>query len=436
MYILHRNIHKKVITMQTIENENAIRKQRGLEIAKTSRIMHRDKGGYIVPSQSGSGAYLVQYKDFKPVCECKDYELRNTQGIKCKHCWAVELTINKQVNQDGSTTVTKTMRVTYPQNWTAYNQAQTQETEFFMELLHDLTEGIYKPYGFGRPTLPLGEAVFCSALKVYSTLSSRRTVANYKNAAEKGYITIRPHFNAVSKLLNKQWLTPVLLNLIEASSLPLKAVENSFSVDSSGFSTCRYARWFDFKYGKEVDKRIWLKTHLACGVKTNIVTSVKITGAYSHDTNEFPELIEKTAKNFKIEEISADKGYSSRENFELVNSLNATAYIPFKSNTTGKQRGSKIWGKMYHFFMFRREEFLQHYHKRSNIETTFHMIKAKFGTQVRSKNTTAQINEILLKVLCHNICVVIQEMHELGIKPDFCTQSKETASKVGGEGLL
>jgi hypothetical protein len=25
----------------------------------------------------------------------------------------------------------------------------------------------------------------------------------------------------------------------------------------------------------------------------------------------------------------------------------------------------------------------------------------------------------LLKVLCHNICVVIQEMFELGIEPDF-----------------
>jgi transposase len=65
---------------------------------------------------------------------------------------------------------------------------------------------------------------------------------------------------------------------------------------------------------------------------------------------------------------------------------------------------------MYHYFEFKNAEFLEHYHKRSNAETTFHMIKSKFGDAVRSKTEVAQVNEVLLKVLCHNICVVIQEM--------------------------
>ena len=69
--------------------------------------------------------------------------------------------------------------------------------------------------------------------------------------------------------------------------------------------------------------------------------------------------------------------------------------------------------------MYNREEFLQHYHKRSNVETTFHMIKSKFGDSIRSKTETAQVNEVLLKILCHNICVVIQEMNELGIEANF-----------------
>ena len=62
---------------------------------------------------------------------------------------------------------------------------------------------------------------------------------------------------------------------------------------------------------------------------------------------------------------------------------------------------------------------LEHYHKRSNVETTFHMIKSKFGQRLRSKTLTAQINEALCKVLCHNLCVVIQSMHELNITPEF-----------------
>ncbi len=66
-----------------------------------------------------------------------------------------------------------------------------------------------------------------------------------------------------------------------------------------------------------------------------------------------------------------------------------------------------------------KEEFLQHYHKRSNVESTFSMIKAKFGDHIRSKTDIAMKNEALAKILCHNICCVIQSMYELGISPQF-----------------
>jgi hypothetical protein len=52
------------------------------------------------------------------------------------------------------------------------------------------------------------------------------------------------------------------------------------------------------------------------------------------------------------------------------------------------------------------------------------MVKSKFGDYVRSKEWIAQVNEVLLKILCHNVCVVIQEMYELGIEPDFCLKNE------------
>jgi hypothetical protein len=50
------------------------------------------------------------------------------------------------------------------------------------------------------------------------------------------------------------------------------------------------------------------------------------------------------------------------------------------------------------------------------------MIKSKFGQRLRSKTTTAQVNEALCKVLCHNLCVVIQSIYELNVTPDFCSE--------------
>jgi len=78
---------------------------------------------------------------------------------------------------------------------------------------------------------------------------------------------------------------------------------------------------------------------------------------------------------------------------------------------------------MWAFYTLNRAEFLQHNHKRSNVETTFHMIKSKFGQRLRTRTLTAQVNEALCKVLCHNLCVVIQSVHELGIETNFATEN-------------
>lgn len=96
---------------------------------------------------------------------------------------------------------------------------------------------------------------------------------------------------------------------------------------------------------------------------------------------------------------------------------NGTPFIAFRTNTTGKV--SALFEQMFHYFMFKREEYLQHYHKRSNVESTFSMLKRKFGGSLRSKTDTALVNESLCKVLCHNLVVLIHEMHELGIEPVF-----------------
>lgn len=74
---------------------------------------------------------------------------------------------------------------------------------------------------------------------------------------------------------------------------------------------------------------------------------------------------------------------------------------------------------MFHYFAYNKEEFLKHYHKRSNVETAFSSIKKKLGETLKSKNKTAQINELLCKMIAYNITVLIQEMHELGIEPSF-----------------
>ena len=396
------------------------RREQGEEIASTARLL-RKGGVWLVPSRTRSGRkYTVCPDEDEPHCTCPDHE---TNGGKCKHIWAVEFYRihgeNMRRRLPAPPPISPTAgKKTYAQNWSAYNAAQTQEKEMFLRLLRELCDGIedHREQTTGRPRLPIGDAVFAACFKVFSTVSGRRFMTDLRDATQKGLVSRTPHFNTISNTLEDEALTDVPRSLITESSLPLKAVELDFAVDSSGFTTSRFIRWFDHKYGAVRQQHEWVKVHLMCGVKTNIVTAVEIRDKDASDTKLMPDLVNATAKNFQLREVSGDKGYASLSNYDVVARHGATPYIAFKSIHTG--RGGGLWKKMFHIFQLNRDEFLSHYHKRSNVETTFSMIKAKFRDHVRSKTNAAMVNEVLCKIICHNICCLIQESHELGISLD------------------
>jgi transposase len=157
------------------------------------------------------------------------------------------------------------------------------------------------------------------------------------------------------------------------------------------------------------------------GVRTNVVTAVEISDWRDSDSRHFPTLVRDTAERFDISEVSADKAYLSKRNLALVEEVGGVPFVPFKTNTTPMlpHMQDSPWARMYHQFAYNREDFLQRYHKRSNVESTFAMIKGKFGDAVLSKSPQGMANEVLAKVLCHNVVVVGQAIHEFGIEPDF-----------------
>lgn len=310
---------------------------------------------------------------------------------------------------------TSTLR---PQDWPAYNAAQTTEKDKFQILLHELCAGLPASQpSRGRPSLPLSDAVFAATFKVYSTLSGRRFMSDLREAHKRGWISRVPCFNTIFNILQNDDLFEDLRDLVERSATPLAAVETDFIADSTGFGTSRKAHWVDSKRNKVGMQRDWVKCHVMCGVKTQVVTAIQIHQQTTGDAPTFKPLLDTTVRNFDVIEVSADKGYSSRKVLEQVDAVGATPYIMFTKSARGL--GGGIWAKMYGFFMFQREEFEDHYHKRSNIESAFSAVKRKFGNFVRSRNETAMKNEIMCKFLCHNLVVLIHEMHELGIDPVF-----------------
>jgi len=411
--------------MMNVDQGQAVRAQKAMTIAKQERIAKRGHL-WVVPSQSHQGHYVVSNDVVNGMptweCSCPDYA---TRGQPCKHVIAVEIVRHRSM-PDGST-VTETLRVTYRQNWPAYEAAQVHEKEHFRLLLRDLCSGIVTvPHkAAGRPRMPLADVVFGCAMKVYSTVSGRRAMTDIEDCHKMDLIANVPDEKTLFRYMGNPALTPLLSDLITQTALPLRGVESCFAVDSTGFANSTYVRWFDEKYGSERSHKTWVKAHVMCGVKTHVITSAIITPMNGADCPQFKNLVEDTARHFNIVEVSADKAYLSRENVGLVDSLGAYPYIEFKDGTGEGTIGrdgraapfAKLWAKLFHAYQYDRENFLTHYHRRSNVESVFAMIKAKFGAAVRSTSPIAQMNEALVKILCHNIVVNVSAIYELGMTP-------------------
>jgi len=325
-------------------------------------------------------------------------------------------------NGNGNGNLPPISPTTYPRDWSAYNEAQTQEKALFTRLLHELCAPLPAlPQTAGRPRLPLSDMVFAATFKSYSTFSGRRFMTDLREACTSGYISRAPHFNSIFNYLELPELTPILHGLITESALPLKTIETDFAIDSSGFTTGQFVGlWRAEKYGK--DKQLivhsWLKAHIMCGVRTNVITSVEITPRNGSDSPQFTPLLEATSRNFDVRRVLADKAYSSYRNLELAESHGATPFIPFKSYAKEGTK-SRTWNRLFHFYSMHQEEFYAAYHKRSNAESAFSAIKRKFGDFIRSKTPVAQVNELLCKFLAYNVCCLIRSMHELGIQPNL-----------------
>lgn len=320
-------------------------------------------------------------------------------------------------------------------SWNKYNQSQTKEKYFFINTLYKLCQLIKEDRNnVGRKPVSLSDLVFTITLKEFFNISSRRIQSDVNFFVDAGLLSKRIPFTTLLDNMERRELRCALKECIEISSLPLKNVERDFAIDSTGFGMSRYVTYFDFKHKKDRRQRLWKKCHAVCGVKTNIITAVEVASGNSGDSKYFKPLAKDTAKNFTIREFSADKAYLSKKNFELIYDFGGIALIPFKSNTSNRstsQGSNFVWGKMYRYFRDNNEEYMRRYHKRSNIESSFSMIKRKFGNNIRCKKQISQENEILAKVLAHNICVLVQEMFLNNIDVDFkrCLNFRKVARK-------
>ncbi len=309
----------------------------------------------------------------------------------------------------------------YSQDWHKYNLAKCNEKRLFVELLSDLSKIIKEPkYKFGRPSISLKDLFFCAGLKLYTGYSGRKIMSDLNHAKEARYISKVPHYNTLTDFLSCKATYDLFSKMLTISAMPLRKLEDKYSLDSSGFGSYQYERWQRVRWGSKKGWRNYLKGHILIGTRTNIICNCEITPGNFSDAKQAPSLILKAGANFNMKEVTADKAYSSKLIFRIIESIGAMPYIVFKHSTKEPTENSpEIWNKMFLMFRDNKEKFMKSYHKRSNVETTFAMVKMRLGEFLKCKDFDSQRSELIMKFICHNICCLIEEMYKNGIKINF-----------------
>ena len=312
----------------------------------------------------------------------------------------------------------------YKKDEATYNLIQENEIFIFLKFLPLAVLFVCKNkslwQGIGRPLYNLYDILICLSLQQYFGKSLRRSMGIIRFVVKASNISVKmPCFKTLGNYLNNPSIKPFLDELFEITSKPLNHLEKFFATDSTGETTSTASSWFSIRSGKTIQKRDHITVHITTGTKLNAVTAITANAYEGEDNIIFRKHNKRTAKNFEIEEHSGDSKYLCKENCEEVESAGGKPFFRPKSNTLVKSDGSYAWLRMMLYYYNHPIKAKKSYNRRSNVESTNHAKKRKFGSHVKSKNDIAKENESTIQWLDYNFSVLSRAYYQFDIEPSF-----------------
>lgn len=415
------------------------RYRRALKTARTKgQIMREGKiERFKVKSQSGGGSYTVEEEGRVWTCTCPDA----SQTRPCKHALAILLHLAILPYPLEAPPAPKppasTAREPEPTDWNAYLKAEKSLGENLPRLARRLFSLLPEPPAsqIGRPRIPQADSLLCALLWSINQKNARVEQATRDRLFEEGLISRRVSGCEVSRTLMDKRTTQLLEEALKLSREPFASVDpdaspftlqvtgDTFAVDSTGFTPSRRGRWNTEKHGGSAAGPIpWLKAHLMISTKTHLITSARITGNTgegSGDSKQFAPLLKETAGAFPVGYVVGDGSYAFKDAVNLVRHVGGEPFFPMREDANPKGGGGRAWGDLIAFFRTQRPAFDAIYHRRSVIESVNSAIKRRFGESLRSRTQTSRVNELLCKLVAHNLVVIVQQVHFLGAEDDW-----------------
>jgi transposase len=325
-------------------------------------------------------------------------------------------------SQESLLAYTKNPKKTYTQNWPLYYQACRNEKLMFLQILKDAVDYLTIKYdcaGVGRPKAFIPDILKSICIKAYHNYSTWRLESELKLCKSRGIIENVYKRSCIAKYMDDPKIKGLLEELYKIIAEPLAPIETQYAIDATGVSNAYKAKkWVEVRLNNQLHKQ-YAKLHIVSGTITNVIVGCEITDGNRNDSPILKDIFPEAANRFQIKELSADAGYLSRDNCRIVAANGAVPFIKPKKNSTLKARGSMVWTKMMKFFRNNQLVFAEHYHRRSNVESTFSTLKRKWGDYNRNKKPMAQENEIISRIVCHNAAVLAEGLISYNLNPQF-----------------
>jgi hypothetical protein len=179
-------------------------------------------------------------------------------------------------------------------------------------------------------------------------------------------------------------------------------------IDSSGIRIIGRSIWYCLRIKKEIHKRDCDKTHIAVSSQFMFIMNWKIT-RYKKNDCPFFKILLAPFKTLGI--VSADKGYLSRANFQLVADKGGEAFIPFKKGkkkgSTPKAKSCPAWKAAFYYWKTLNGIYMAIYHQRSRVESVFSALKKRYGDKLYCRKAGMRRKEMALRFISYNLRLMI-----------------------------
>jgi hypothetical protein len=282
-------------------------------------------------------------------------------------------------------------------NWPEYNEQLVRRGWFYLSTgflehwdkeLEDMNQGKN-----GRPfKYPETFIQFSGLMYTFLHLPYRQ-LEGYLQALS-GFI---PELRSADYTTLWQRITKIKLNV------PIPENDIVVAVDSTGMKVTNRGDWMREKHG--VERRGWIKVHIAVDVKTRKPVTFEITDERTTDHEMAKPLLEK----IKLEDALMDGAYDKEEVFKFLKEKGVNLPgIKIRKNAivkAGSERAESVL--QFQKYGYNSWRIAHKYGRRWATESVFSAIKRIFGETVRATSTQQMFNEVRRMLAFYSIILSV-----------------------------